>query len=154
VRLVGGRIVGATFVDIGCGSGIHSSAATELGADVTAIDIDPSSVGTTKAILERFGLAESVDVNCSSVFDLSSNPRRFDIVYSWGVLHHTGGLSGAIDIAANLVKPGCVLVLAIYRRTRFCWWWKFEKRLYKDSPRWAQRAIKTHMSFSYGRACA
>ena len=63
------------------------------------------------------------------------------MVYSWGVLHHTGAMWEAIGQAADLVKPGGTLVIAIYLKTRFCPFWRVEKRLFSSSPKWIQVLI-------------
>src|SRR5206468_9888451 len=90
--LVPDGCAGKTFLDIGCGSGIHSLAASILGAKVTAIDIDPASVEASHSVLTSHGFPAVVPKQIS-VFDL--DPTTFgqlDIVYSWGVLHHTGDM--------------------------------------------------------------
>lgn len=137
-----GDIRGKSFLDIGSGSGLFSVAALRLGAShVTAVDIDAESVATTRKLLsrERGGWrAEQV-----SVFDLSSRIReRFDIVYSWGVLHHTGDLWRALDCAATMVKPGGTLAFALYERTPLCGAWRVEKRLYRKLPAVAQKLCR------------
>lgn len=117
---------GASVIDIGCGSGIHALSAVELGADVLAIDIDPVSVATTAAVT-----AGRAEARTLSVFEATGS---FDIVYSWGVLHHTGDMWKAVERAAALVAPGGSLVLALYQKTTLCRGWKLEKRLYTAAP--------------------
>ncbi len=111
---------GRRFLDIGCGSGLHSIAALNLGAEeVLAVDIDSDSVETTRALLGKYAPAGKVySVEKVSVFEL--DPKRiglFDTVYSWGVLHHTGDMARAIRCAASLCRPGGFFVFALYRRT-------------------------------------
>ncbi len=81
-----------------------------------------------------------------SIFD--ADPSRlgtFDVVYSWGVLHHTGAMHEAIRQAAALVAPQGLLALAIYRKTVLCQFWKLEKRAYSRMPRSLQQIlIKTY----------
>lgn len=124
------QLAGARFADIGCGSGLHSLAALNLGAaSVYATDIDPVSVETAREVLRGHG--DRAKIENVSVFDLSGDAHgRFDIVYSWGVLHHTGDMDAAIRAAASLVKPDGLFVLALYRRTRLDRLWTAEKRWY------------------------
>ena len=125
---------GKTFLDIGCGSGIHSLAALLMGAtDVRAIDLDPDSVSTTRSVLETHWDRDNYQVEQTNIFDTSPDLfPTFDVVYSWGVLHHTGDMWGAIEKAASFVRPGGMLAIAIYRKTPLCGFWKKEKRLFTN----------------------
>jgi len=135
---------GKTFLDIGCGSGLFSLAALLLGAKhVTAVDIDQDSVATTKSVLENFAPDKNFDCFVESVFDLDPKKQgTFDIVYSWGVLHHTGDMYKAIEKAIGMVKPKGFLAIALYKKTPMCWFWKIEKRLYTNSPKWIQAILR------------
>lgn len=143
-RLVGGRLDGKRFIDIGCGSGLHALAALRLGAaEVVAVDIDPDSVMTTRAMLAVHGSGRCWKTLRSSVFDLNQNSLgMFDIVYSWGVLHHTGDMIGAIRAASDLVRTNGLFVVALYRQTKLCWLWKREKRWYSKAGPFGQAVAK------------
>ena len=127
---------GLSFVDIGCGSGIHSLAALRLGArKLAAYDFDPISVETTRALLSANAPAGNWSCEVCSVFDLpASLARSFDVVYSWGVLHHTGDMWTAITRAAELTAPGAIFAVALYYKTPLCGLWKIEKRVYSKLP--------------------
>src|SRR5262249_47640698 len=105
-------ITGKSFLDIGCGSGLHALAAAQLGAGrILAIDLDPESVATATTVLSNSNLAVPWRTEVNSVFEL--DPIRlgtFDIVYSWGVLHHTGNMWHAISKASSLVASNGLLV--------------------------------------------
>src|SRR5262245_4939044 len=139
VRLLGPEgLRGRSMIDIGCGSGLHAAAAARLGAArIVAVDIDAKSVSTTQALLARHAPRLAADVRQASVFDLDpATIGVFDVVYSWGVLHHTGAMHEAIRRAARLVAPGGLFAFALYRRTRLCGLWRREKRWYAAaSPR-------------------
>jgi SAM-dependent methyltransferase len=138
-------LAGRSFLDVGCGSGLHSLAALRMGAGrVVAIDLDPRSVATTAAVLERFAPGHRATVKEMSAFDLEALPfGRFDVVYSWGVLHHTGDMARAIKAAAGCTKPGGLFAVALYGKTRYCGMWKRIKRWYinasPDEQAWAER---------------
>ncbi len=136
--------VGASFLDIGCGSGLHALGAAQLGArQILAVDIDPDSVVTTKALLSRHDISAHWKAESISVFDLEPEYQgRFDIVYSWGVLHHTGDMWEAINKAAAMVAPDGVLALALYRKTHLDAFLKLEKRLYAHAPMPAQAFVR------------
>jgi SAM-dependent methyltransferase len=134
-------LAGKTFLDIGSGSGIHSLAAARSGAIVSAIDVDRDSVETTNATLQKGGLQPCA--RQMSVFD--ATPDRlgtFDIVYSWGVLHHTGDVWRALECAAALVAPGGLLAIGLYEKTMLCGAWTIEKRLYTRLPTFVRAPIK------------
>jgi SAM-dependent methyltransferase len=129
------EIAGRTFLDIGCGSGLHALAAARLGAKrIRAVDIDPQSVATTREVLSSMAPQSDWSAETVSVFDLDPDEiGRFDVVYSWGVLHHTGDLDGAMRRAAALVAPGGLFTFALYRATYLDRFWVAEKRWYKSA---------------------
>nr|NUR37919.1 methyltransferase domain-containing protein [Sphingomonas sp.] len=138
-----GDLKGKSFLDIGSGSGLFSIAALRLGASqVLAVDIDPDSVATTRKLLsrERGGTWRAEQI---SVFDLPVRVHeRFDTVYSWGVLHHTGAMWRALDCACAMVKPGGIFAFALYERTPLCGPWTHEKRLYRRLPGAIQKLFR------------
>lgn len=112
-----GDISGKTFLDAGSGSGLFSLAAHQLGATVTSFDYDPKSVATTNYLHEKYVLSPATwQVMQGSVLDpnfMQTLPDA-DIVYSWGVLHHTGSMWQAIENAAAKTCSGGRFFLAIY----------------------------------------
>jgi 2-polyprenyl-6-hydroxyphenyl methylase/3-demethylubiquinone-9 3-methyltransferase len=149
-RLVGVDLTGKHFLDIGSGSGLFSLAAHELGAGrVVSIDVDPDSVASTRALRERAGAPESWTVLPGSILDaqLVNELEPADVVYSWGVLHHTGDMWTAIENAAKLVQPGGRFVMAIYndahgKRFLDSHRWVKIKRFYNRAPRPAQAGME------------
>ena len=110
---------GKSFLDIGCGSGLHSLAAFRAGAaKIVSFDYDPNSVATTRELHERAGAPGNWTVRQGSVLD-NAHMRSlgtFDVVYSWGVLHHTGDMWTAIEHAALPLKADGVFCIALYTR--------------------------------------
>jgi len=108
---------GLSFLDIGCGSGLHSLAAWQASADrIVSFDYDPKSVSTTRALRELAQEPPTWDVIQGSALDaefMDSLPLA-DVVYSWGVLHHTGDVWEALRLACGRVAPGGLLYIALY----------------------------------------
>ena len=144
-RLLGNALEGKRFLDIGCGSGLHALAALRLGAsEVVAVDIDQSSIDTTRDVLTRFAAGERWRALRTTVFDLDPEVLgQFDVVYSWGVLHHTGDMHRALLRSIAMLRPRGEFVFALYRKTRLCWLWKIEKRWYAQAGKRAQGAMRT-----------
>jgi SAM-dependent methyltransferase len=138
------ELAGKSFFDIGSGSGMTILSALNLGASTCkGVDIDPNSVAAAQALLGRHAKGQNWQVAQGSVFELdASETGLFDIVHSWGVLHHTGDMWRAIDAASKFAKPGGKFALAIYRKTAFCNLWTVEKLLYTRSPRLFQKTLR------------
>ncbi len=131
---------GKTFLDIGSGSGLSSLAARRLGARVVSFDYDPRSVACTRELKRRFFADDSLwRIDQASALDAAylEGLGKFDVVYSWGVLHHTGAMWVAIEHAIDRVAAGGVIFIAIYNDQGWkshLWW--FIKLAYNRLPQW------------------
>lgn len=108
---------GKKFLDIGSGSGLFSLAARMLGAQVHSFDFDPESVSCTLELRRLYFPNDNnwiVEQGSALDKDFMSNLGQWDIVYSWGVLHHTGEMWRALDLATERVSPDGMLFVAIY----------------------------------------
>lgn len=120
-------LVDRTFLDIGSGSGLFSLAARALGARVTSFDFDPMSVACANELKRRYFPDDSNwQIGEGSVLDkvFLATLGQHDIVYSWGVLHHTGAMWIALANIVPCVAPGGSLFIAIYNdqgRTSDIW---------------------------------
>jgi 2-polyprenyl-3-methyl-5-hydroxy-6-metoxy-1,4-benzoquinol methylase len=136
-----GDLKGKRFLDAGCGSGLFSLAARRLGAAVHSFDADIESVECTQELKRRFFSNDSDKewtIEKNSILDLRylNSLKLFDIVYSWGVLHHTGNMKQALENITHPVAPNGKLFIAIYNdqgRTSRCW--SKIKRIYNLDPK-------------------
>lgn len=141
-------LAGKSMIDVGCGSGIHSLAANRSGVSkLVSFDYDPLSVSATNTLRKRQGMPENWHLTQGSVLDPAflSTLGQFDIVYSWGVLHHTGNLWAALENVIPLVAPGGTLFIALYaaepQKPSPEFWLKVKKR-YNDGGWTTKRAIE------------
>lgn len=158
-RLQTSRLDGRSFLDVGSGSGLFSLAARRLGARVYSFDYDNESVACTRTLKERFFPGDAMwHVSQGSILDRSylAGLGMFDVVYSWGVLHHTGNMWQAIGNAVELVKSGGVLFIAIYNdQGRISRYWTAVKKLYNSSRVLRLLMTVVHMPYLYfGRMAA
>ena len=127
-------LAGKTFLDVGCGSGLFSLAARRLGAEVFSFDYDPASVACARELKRRhFSSDPHWHIEEGSALDAGYLARlgRFDIVYSWGVLHHTGDQWRALDFVSRAVADNGQLFIALYNhQPYFSRYWLHTKRLY------------------------
>lgn len=127
-------LAGLRFLDVGCGSGLFSLAAVRLGAQVHSFDYDDQSVACACELRRRFA-CDSIawQIEQGSALDTTYLARldRFDVVYSWGVLHHTGDMWQALENMVPLVKPRGRLFVALYNdQGAISRLWTRVKRLY------------------------
>ncbi len=133
-------LAGKKFLDIGSGSGLFSLAAMRLGASyVRSFDHDMQSVHCALELKRRFFADSNVwEIEQGSALDESylKSLGKFDIVYSWGVLHHTGNLQKALQNVLVPLETGGMLFISIYndqgRTSRI---WTKIKRFYNALPR-------------------
>lgn len=130
---------GKSFLDVGSGSGLFSLAAYRLGARVHSFDYDPKSVACTKELKRRFASSDSDWViEQASVLDDAyiRSLGHFDVIYSWGVLHHTGDMWRAFENVSICAAPDSRLFIAIYNdQGSWSVRWRRIKRTYNRLPR-------------------
>jgi len=125
---------GKRLLDVGSGSGLFSLSARRLGAKVSSFDYDPDSVACTNYLRSKFFSGDSSwQIQQGSVLDVDflKSLGSFDVVYSWGVLHHTGNMWKALENVAPLVDTNGLLCVAIYNdQGRLTKLWRKIKVLY------------------------
>jgi SAM-dependent methyltransferase len=131
-------LVGKRILDIGCGSGLFSLAARRLGAQVYSFDFDPLSVACAEELKRvHYQGDDSWQIARGSVLDpvYMKSIGTFDLVYSWGVLHHTGEMWTALDRASQAVRSHGCLFVALYNDQGWkSAWWRKVKHTYNRLP--------------------
>ncbi len=141
---------GLSFLDIGFGQGLSLLVAASLGASAVGCDINPLCAAVLDENRRYFPeVSAAPPTIVGSILDprtleriRRANPRAcYDVVHSWGVLHHTGDMRRALCISASLVAPDGHLIIAIYNRHWSSGFWWMLKRTYVSCPKWAQRGL-------------
>ncbi|RME33048.1 MAG: class I SAM-dependent methyltransferase, partial [Gammaproteobacteria bacterium] len=145
---------GWRFLDIGSGSGLSSLAARRLGAQVHSFDYDPESVACTAELRRRFAPDDpewTVEQGSALDADYLRSLGPFDIVYSWGVLHHTGAMEQALANALIPLSHNGLLVLALYNDQGWISrYWTAVKRTYNRGPAGRAAMIALHAPYLLG----
>jgi len=124
------------FIDIGFGQGLSLVSAAELGAKAVGIDADGDNVEAVKRVQQAMGYLGPIDMRIASILDdtfVYQYRGHFDIVHSWGVLHHTGNMEKAIANACALVAEGGYFICSIYNRHWSSPLWRIVKRFYNSA---------------------
>ena len=144
---------GIRFLDIGSGSGLFSLTARFLGASVFSFDYDEESVNCTRELKRRF--FENDDhwqIERGSILDreFTEPLGPFDIVYSWGVLHHTGNMMEAMENTISLVKPKGKIFISIYNDQGWISkYWRMVKKLYNSNALFKLLIIIFHTPYLF-----
>lgn len=132
------KLIGKRFLDAGCGSGLFSLVATRLGASVTSFDFDEDSVQCAQQLRSIYGgSVTSWEICRGSLLDqeFMRSLGTFDVVYCWGVAHHTGSMWQAIEWLAPTVRNEGQLVVAIYNDQEYISrGWSLIKSIYQRLP--------------------
>jgi SAM-dependent methyltransferase len=149
------HLQGKTFLDIGSGSGLFSLAAMRLGAQqVHSFDVDPVSVACSGELKNRyFPHAKNWSMEQGSILDpqFLKTLGEWDIVYAWGVLHHTGNMSQAFENVVPLVADSGQFVVAVYNNQRWISrYWTGIKRMYNKHMVFRGLIILFHFPYLFG----
>ncbi len=109
-----GSLRGKHVLEVGCGSGFAVQLFAEAGAEVTALDLTNWAVETTRARLAAFGLEANVRPGDGERLEFADD--SFDLVFSWGVIHHSADMDRALRELVRVLKPGGGVVLMVYHR--------------------------------------
>ena len=135
---------GSSFLDVGCGTGLFSIAASRMRANpVVGIDINPGCIEVSQRNSATQAIGAMIRFLQISALDQAALERlgQFNIVYAWGSLHHTGSMWEAIRLVGQRVAPGGIYILAIYNQHITSPIWRQIKWLYNRVPNLVQKGM-------------
>jgi len=145
---------GKRFLDMGSGSGLFSLAARRLGAHVYSFDYDPESVACTRQLKEKYFAGDGewvIEEGSALNAEYLRTLGECDVVYSWGVLHHTGSMWAALENAALPVKQNGKLFISIYNDQGWISrYWTMVKRIYNKNLPLRMGIILIHFPYLFG----
>jgi 2-polyprenyl-3-methyl-5-hydroxy-6-metoxy-1,4-benzoquinol methylase len=110
--MAAGPLRGKRVLEIGCGMGFHSELLTRAGAQLTSIDLSPTSVQATRTRLDLKELPSDVRQMDAEKLDFPSG--TFDMVWSWGVIHHSSRTGRIVREIERVLKPGGTARIMVY----------------------------------------
>jgi ubiquinone/menaquinone biosynthesis C-methylase UbiE len=127
-------------LDAGCGTGVCSLALAERAKKVVAVDISTESLGTAASLAKQLG-KENIEFKEADLLSLPFDDETFDLVFSWGVIHHTVDPYKAMDELVRVTKKSGTLILAVYLKTRLTFLHEGIRRICLNSSGSARRSF-------------
>ncbi|HEX8141806.1 MAG TPA: class I SAM-dependent methyltransferase [Pyrinomonadaceae bacterium] len=109
-----GDVAGKDVLEVGCGMGTHAAMLAKAGARLTAIDLTQQAVQTTRRRFELFNLQGRIENGDAE--QLRFTDDAFDMVWSWGVIHHSNSMEKCLSEITRVLRPGGRLCLMVYYR--------------------------------------
>jgi 2-polyprenyl-3-methyl-5-hydroxy-6-metoxy-1,4-benzoquinol methylase len=109
---------GKRVLEIGCGIGTDTMNFARNGAHVTAVDLSRESLAVARTRAQAYGLEDQVRFYHANAEELSATVpvEPYDLVYSFGVLHHTPHPERAVAQLRRYVRPGGTVKVMLYHR--------------------------------------
>ena len=116
---------GRRVLEVGCGLGTDTVNFARAGAHVTAIELSERSAELARKRVELYGFADRVKIHVGNAEELPSivEPQAFDLVYSFGVIHHSPHPRRIVEHLMRYLAPSSELRLMVYARVSYKLFW-------------------------------
>lgn len=121
-------------LDAGCGTGVCSLALSERGGSVMGLDISRESINTARLLSDKLQQKDNLEFIQGDLLGLPFRNDSFDLVFSWGAIHHTSNPEKALEELVRVLSINGMLILAVYRRTRLTFLHEFIRKLCLRMP--------------------
>jgi len=131
MRLLGVReeeYTSKKILDCGCGTGEFTCWYASRGNQVTAIDLSGPSLQQAREYAEKYDLLDRIDFRQHSVLEMDLPDASFDLVYSYGVLHHTPDPYRGFQNMVRVCKPGGIVIVSVYNL--------YSRLILREKQRW------------------
>jgi ubiquinone/menaquinone biosynthesis C-methylase UbiE len=150
---------GKEVLEIGCGIGTDSVNFVRNGANLTIVELSSESLAITKKRLELEGLhANLVNGNAEELDQLLPPDKQFDLIYSFGVIHHTPAPERVVRAIAERLQPNGELRLMMYARHSWKVFWIYSRYLWREPwnhrrlvAKYSEAEIGSPVSYIYSR---
>ena len=128
------RFAGAKVLEVGIGAGTDFLQWTRAGALTYGIDLTEEALENVRHRLEIYGL-KAQEIRVADAENLPFADNSFDLVYSWGVIHHSPNTKKCLEEIIRVVKPGGSVKIMIYNRRSLVVFYRYLKTaLFKGKP--------------------
>lgn len=127
------RFAGCTVLEVGIGAGTDFVQWVRSGAQAYGIDLTQESIDNVQHRLDLYGL--KADIRIADAEHLPYPSNSFDLVYSWGVIHHSPNTARCLEEIIRVAKPGALIKIMIYNRHSLVVFYRYLKTaLFKGKP--------------------
>ena len=141
---------GLKVLEVGVGAGTDFLQWVRAGAEAYGMDLTEEAIAHVEHRLNLYGL-QAAELKVADSENIPYPDNFFDVVYSWGVIHHTPDTEKAMDEIVRVCKPGGEVKVMIYHRhSLLAWFFWIRKAMLKGKP-WESvaKVLFDHME-SYG----
>jgi len=144
------RFRGKKILEVGVGAGTDFLQFVRAGAEVYGIDLTQESIENTQKRLNLYSLSAK-DLRVADAENLPYEDDSFDLVYSWGVIHHSPNPIRCLEEIIRVTKPqGSIKIMIYHRRSLFAWYQYILHGFLKGKPFQSVSTILKKHQESYG----
>jgi 2-polyprenyl-3-methyl-5-hydroxy-6-metoxy-1,4-benzoquinol methylase len=138
---------GQKVLEIGCGIGTAAVNFARFGAKYTGVELSGESLDLAQKRFDVYGLTGDFYQGNAEMLSDFLPAKQYDMIYSWGVIHHTPEPGKIMAHLVNYLRPGGTLKIMVYARNS----WKnymIEAGLDQPEAQWGCPVVHTYTADS------